>query len=106
MTKNLTIHIINFVSEILAISFEELLYININKTAKNWQSSDNFLDSNLRILYFRVFLVHISPHCGEVWRDIEIYGVNICIQSECGKLWTRKTPNGDTFYVVYLQVNL
>ena len=29
-----------------------------------------------------------------------IYSVNLRIQSECGKIWTRKTPNTDTFYAV------
>ena len=33
--------------------------------------------------------------------NIEIYGVfSIHIQSECGKIQTRKTPNMDTFYAV------
>ena len=30
----------------------------------------------------------------------EIYGVNIRIQSECGKILTRKTANPDTFHAV------
>ena len=27
-------------------------------------------------------------------------GLSLCIQLECGKMWTRKTPNTDTFYAV------
>ena len=30
--------------------------------------------------------------------NTESYSVNFCIQSECGKIRTRKTPNMDTFY--------
>ena len=32
----------------------------------------------------------------------EIYGVSLRIQSECGKMWTRKTLNMDTFHAVLL----
>ena len=30
----------------------------------------------------------------------EVYGVSLRIQSECGKMWTRITPNKDTFGAV------
>ena len=30
----------------------------------------------------------------------EIYGVNLPIQSQCEKIWTRKTTNTDIFYAV------
>ena len=33
---------------------------------------------------------------------MEIYAVNLHIQSECGKMRTRKTPNTDTFLVVFV----
>ena len=36
----------------------------------------------------------------------EIYSVNIRIQSGCGKIRTRKTPNMDTFYRVLLLAKL
>ena len=32
--------------------------------------------------------------------NAEIYRVNLRIQSECGKMRKRKTPNTDTFYAV------
>ena len=32
--------------------------------------------------------------------NMEIYGVNLCIQSKCRKRRTRITPNTDTFYAV------
>ena len=33
--------------------------------------------------------------------NLERYGVSLRIQSECGEMWTRKTPNKDTFLAVY-----
>ena len=33
-----------------------------------------------------------------IWTE---YGVSLRIQSECGKIRTRKTPNADNFYAVY-----
>ena len=33
--------------------------------------------------------------------NTEKYGVSLRIQSECGKIWTRKTPNTDIFFVVH-----
>ena len=32
--------------------------------------------------------------------NTEICSANHRIQSECGKIWTRKTPNIDAFYAV------
>ena len=32
--------------------------------------------------------------------NTEKYRVSVRIQSECGKIWTRKTPNADTFHAV------
>ena len=32
--------------------------------------------------------------------NTERYGVSFRIESECGKMWTRATPNTDTFYTV------
>ena len=33
--------------------------------------------------------------------------MNLRIQSECGEIWTRKTPNTDAFYavVIYVRIN-
>ena len=33
--------------------------------------------------------------------DKEIYSVNLSIQSEYGKIWTRTTPNTETFYAIH-----
>ena len=34
--------------------------------------------------------------------NTERYGVSLCIQSECGKMRTRITPNTDTFYTMWV----
>ena len=41
-----------------------------------------------------------GPHFPAFGLNTERYGVFLCIQSECGKMRTRKAPNTDTFYVV------
>ena len=41
-----------------------------------------------------------DPHFPAFGLNTEIYGVNLPIQFECGKIWTRKTSNTDTFYAV------
>ena len=34
--------------------------------------------------------------------NTERYRVSLCIQSKCGKIWTRITPNTDTFHAVLI----
>ena len=46
-----------------------------------------------KVSVFWVFLFCIFPH--SVW-ILPVY--SLCIQSECGKLRSRKTPNTDTFH--------
>ena len=43
---------------------------------------------------FEVLLIRIFPHS---------YSVSLPIQSECGEIGTRKTPNTDTFRAVYMK---
>ena len=43
---------------------------------------------------FGVIQVGIFPHSDWIYR--------ICIQSECGKIWTRIAPNRDTFHAVWV----
>ena len=38
--------------------------------------------------------------------EYEWYRVSLCIQSECGKMRTRITPNTDTFHEVYWKTSL
>ena len=41
-----------------------------------------------------------GPHFLAFGLNTERYGVSLRIQSECGKIRTRTTPNTDTFYAV------
>ena len=41
-----------------------------------------------------------GPHFSAFELNTERYGVSVRIQSECGKMRTRITPNTDTFYAV------
>ena len=51
--------------------------------------------------------VHIrsysGPHFPAFGLNTERYSVSLRIQSECGKMRTRITPNTDTFYAVLLR---
>ena len=54
----------------------------------------NFISTAWKLSLFGVILVHIFPHLDWIRR------VSLRIQSECGKLRTRKAPNMNTFYAV------
>ena len=41
-----------------------------------------------------------GPYFPAFGLNTERYSVSLCIQSECGKIRTRITPNSDTFYAV------
>ena len=41
-----------------------------------------------------------APHLPAFRLNTDRYGVSLCIHSECGKMWTRITPNADSFYAV------
>ena len=43
-----------------------------------------------------------GPHFPVFGLNVERYSVSLRIQSECGKMQTRITPNTDTFYVVQI----
>ena len=59
----------------------------------NWDKKSSDFNSNhcVKSPVFGIILVHIFRH--SVW-------VSLCIQSECGKIRTRITPNTDTFHAV------
>ena len=40
------------------------------------------------------------PHFPAFGLNTERHGASLRIQSECRKIWTRKTPNTDTFHAV------
>ena len=54
--------------------------------------------------------VHIQSFSGPYFPtfglNTEIYSVNFRIQSECEKIWTRVTPNTDTFYAMMKYLNM
>ena len=41
-----------------------------------------------------------GPHFPAFGLNTKRYEVSLCIQSKCGKMWTRIIPNTDTFYAV------
>ena len=41
-----------------------------------------------------------GPYFPAFGLNTERYSASLRIQSECGKIWTRITPNTDTFYAV------
>ena len=49
--------------------------------------------------------VFSGPYFSVFRLNMEIYGVNIHIQSECRKIWTRKTPYLDIFHAVDSEIN-
>ena len=55
------------------------------------------INTTRKMSVFGVFSGLYFPACG---MNKEIYKVNLRIQSECGKMHTRKTPNTDTFHAV------
>ena len=45
-----------------------------------------------------------SPYFPEFKLNPEKYSVSLRIQSKCGKIWTRKTPNTDTSHAVLVNL--
>ena len=43
-----------------------------------------------------------DPYFPAFGLNTEGYTVSLCMKSECGKMQTRKTPNTDSFYTMYL----
>ena len=50
--------------------------------------------------------VFSGPYFPSFGLNTERYGVSLRIQSECGEIETRKTPNTDTFHAVSVLLNL
>ena len=47
---------------------------------------------------------YFVPHFSAFGLNTERYGVSLHIQSECGKMRTRITPNMNTFHAVYVYI--
>ena len=50
-----------------------------------------------KVFIYRVILVRIFLHLAQIRKE---FGVSLRIQSECGKMRTRITPNTVTFYAM------
>ena len=60
----------------------------------------NVIEGNIRWLKSTFIRRFFGPHFLAFGLNTERYGISLCIQSECGKSQTRKTPNADTFHAV------
>ena len=67
-------------------------------------ASDIFFNSKISETRHCVKTVRIRSYSGRHFpafgMNTERYGVSLCIQSACGNMRTRITPNTDTFYAV------
>ena len=75
---------------------------DLSKT-KQRVSQDSILDSVLFFIYIiTCFVQSYTVTARKVFElNTERYGVSLRNHSQCGKIWTRKTPNMDTFNVVF-----
>ena len=51
------------------------------------------------------YSVFSAPYVSTFGLNTNIYRVNLPVQSECGKIRTRKTPSMDTFHAAILRLN-
>ena len=103
MNANLTVHCVNLervwtpleVTSVIARKAMYLVKMEGNVLVGLLVLPDSYftLCTAWKVSVFRVYLVRIFPH-------LDWYGVSPRIQSECGKIQTRKTPNMDTFHAV------
>ena len=63
---------------------------------------------NIIMIYHWVKSVRIRsfscPYFPAFRLNTERYGLSLRIQSECGEIWTKKTPNTNTFNAVWVKV--
>ena len=76
-----------------------------DSSSNNFFSNDTVLISNFLILEDVIHCVktiriwsYSGPQFPAFGLKMEKCRVSLRIQSECGKMWTRKTPNTDTFH--------
>ena len=86
------------------ILWKKMFWNTIRKTQRFKQVWNNILELKT---YHYVESVRIwsfsGPYFPAFGLHTERFGVYLSIQSECGKIRTRKTPITDTFQAVYLQ---
>ena len=74
------------------------MYICVLLQCKTKEIVLQFIQSHcIKGVRIRSFSGWYSPAFG---LNMEVYSVNLCIQSECGKIRSRKTPNTDTFHAL------
>ena len=77
--------------------FRSFAFLKYNQNKKSEQN-DNL---SLRHCVESIDIWSISgPYFPSFGLNTERYGLPLCIQSECGKTRTRKTPKTDTFQAV------
>ena len=81
--------------------------VNVIKFAENcgfskWEHSmHSFLLVNINHCVKSVRTRRFSgPYFPAFGLNTERYGAYLCIQSKCEKIWTRETPNTDTFHAM------
>ena len=88
-----------------------LLLMNVFKVFISCVSAETFQRKRLYVYTSANLRICLDVHCMKNVRiqsfsgpyfpafglNTERYGVHLRIQSECMKMWTRKTPNTDTF---------
>ena len=77
-------------------------YSNLNTGNSVFLNKDNFSRDMHCVKSVRI-RIFIGPYFPAFGLNTERYSVSLCIQSECGKMQTRKTPDTDTFYAVMAQ---
>ena len=86
------------------ILWKKMFWNTIRKTQRFKQVWNNILELKTYHYVERVRICSFSgPYFPAFGLHTERFGVYLSIQSECGKIRTRKTPITDTFQAVYLQ---
>ena len=88
-----------------AIEFFEQIFIASNHWCFIKQLSSRILQNthkDPRVHWVKIVRIwsFSGPHFLTFRLNTERYGVSLHIQSQCGKTWTRKTPNMNTFHAV------
>ena len=77
---------------------QSLLEVCNDEKLWQWSRLEISLNANcVKTVRIRSFF---GPHFPAFELNTEIYSLNLHIQSKCGKIWTRKTTNTNTFHVV------
>ena len=88
---------------------EKFLVIPLRKKCPRSYSGPYFptlgLNTERPWLWWLKGRVFSGPYFSVFRLNMEVYGVTVHIQSECRKIWTRKTPSLDIFHAVDSEIN-